>query len=119
MEYSEHVGTNLQLPGRNGDNMNLYSLIIDSNSVFIFFKPGQYVDYAHLQISKCSLSRCAPCNNDKIEMQGLVCQLISEYFPQTAFNPVSNNSVANFSAYSKAEPATGQFAGQSVYNKKF
>ena len=50
MEYSEHVGMNLQLPGRRGEKAYLYILIIDINSVFIFLKPGKYFDYAHLQI---------------------------------------------------------------------
>jgi len=36
-------------------------------------------------------------------------QLMSEYFPQTAFNPVSNNGIPDLSAYSKTESATGQF----------
>jgi len=56
MEYSEHVGMNLQLPGRRGEKAYLYVLIIDINSVFIFFKPGKYFDYAHLQIRKISFS---------------------------------------------------------------
>ena len=48
MEYSEHVGMNLQLAGRRGEKAYLYALIIDINSVFIFVKPGKYFDYAHL-----------------------------------------------------------------------
>jgi hypothetical protein len=110
MEYSEHVGTNLQLFGRKGDKMYLYNLIIVMNSIFIFAKPGKYFDYAHLQISEFSFSRSGPCNNNKVVSQGLVCQLLSEYFPQTAFYPVSNNGIPDFSAYSKAESAAGQFA---------
>jgi hypothetical protein len=109
MEYSEHVGTNLQLFGRRGDKLYLYSLIIVMSSVFIVAKPGKYFAYAHLQISKISLSRRASCNNNKVVSQGLVCKLLSEDFPQTAFNPVSNNGVPDFSAYSKAESAEGQF----------
>jgi len=44
-------------------------------------------------------------------------QLMSEYFPQTAFNPVSNNGIPDFSAYSKTESATGQFVGQRINNE--
>ena len=50
MEYSEHVGMNLQLEGRRGEKAYLYILIIDINSVFIFvkiiIKLGKYFDYA-------------------------------------------------------------------------
>ena len=56
MEYSEHVGMNLQLSGRRGEKAYLYILIIAINSVFIFVKPGKYFDYAHLQIRKFSFS---------------------------------------------------------------
>ncbi len=118
MEYSEHVGTNLQLLGRKGDKAYLYILIIVMNSVFIFAKPGKYFDYAYLQISEFSISRSAPRNNNKVESQGVACQMLSEYFPQTALNPVSNNGIPDFSAYRKAEPATGKFIGQRVNNKK-
>jgi hypothetical protein len=48
-----------------------------------------------------------------------VSQLMSEYFPQTAFNPVSNNGIPDFSAYSKTESATGQFVWQRVNNNQF
>lgn len=119
MAYSEHVGTNLQLEGRNGDKINLYNLIIDNNSVFICFKSGQCIDYVHLQISKFSPGRSASCNDNKVELHAPFCQLLSEYFPQTAFNPVSNYSVSDFSAHSKTEPAIWQLAAQSIYNKKF
>ena len=58
MEYSEQVGTNLQLLGRRGEKAYLYILIIAINSVFIFVKTiikfGKYFDYAHLQIKKFS-----------------------------------------------------------------
>jgi hypothetical protein len=60
MEYSEHVGMNLQPAGRRGEKAYLYILIIDINSVFIFvetvIKFGKYFDYAHLQIRKFSFS---------------------------------------------------------------
>jgi len=42
-----------------------------------------------------------------------------EYFPQTAFNPVSNNGIPDFFAYSKTESAIWQFVWQRVNNKKF
>jgi len=52
MEYSEHVGMNLQLEGRRGEKAYLYVFIIDINSIFIFAKTiikfGKYFDYAHL-----------------------------------------------------------------------
>ncbi len=41
MEYSEQVGTNLQLFGRMGDMAYLYNLIIAIKSVFMFVKPGK------------------------------------------------------------------------------
>jgi hypothetical protein len=111
MEYSEHVGMNLQLFGRSGEMMYLYNLIIAIKSLFIFTKPGKYFYYARLQLIKFDFGGSVPCNNDKVIMQRLVCQLLSEYFPQTAFNPVPNNSVPDFSAYRKSEPAVRQFVG--------
>ncbi len=111
MEYSEHVGMNLQLFGRRGDTMYLYALIIAIKSVFIFTKPGKYFHYACLQIRKFSSGGSVPCNNDNVIAQGLACQLMSEYFPQTAFNPVPNNCVSDFSAYRKSKPAVRQFTG--------
>ncbi len=48
MEYSEHVGVNLQLTGRRGEKAYLYVFIIVINSVFIFVEPGKYFDNAHL-----------------------------------------------------------------------
>jgi len=56
MEYSEHVGMNLQLAGTRGEKAYLYVFIIDINSVFIFVKSGKNFDYAHLQIRKFSFS---------------------------------------------------------------
>jgi len=99
---------NLQLFGRSGDKKYLYNLIIAIKSVFIFIKPGKYFEYAHLQISEFSLGRRAPCHNYKVILQGPVFQLLSEDFPQTPFNFVSNSSIPDFSAYSKSEPAVGQ-----------
>lgn len=119
MEYSEQVGVNLQLFGRRGEKMYLYNLIIAIKSVFIFIKPGKYFDYAHLQISEFSFSRRASCHDYKVILQESVFQLLSEDFPQTPFNFVPNNSLPDFSAYSKSESAVGQFVWQHVNNKKF
>ena len=52
-------------------------------------------------------------------MQGPVCQLLSEYFAQTPFQPVPDNSVAYFSVYRKAEPAVIQSIRQCVYNNEW
>mgnify|MGYP001157877472 CR=1 FL=1 len=109
IEYSEHVGVNLQLFGRSGDKKYLYILSIAIKSVFIFIKPGKYFDYAHLQISEFSSGRRASCYDHKVIIQGLVFQLLSEDFTQTPFNFVPNSSMPDFSAYSKSESAVGQF----------
>ena len=77
----------------------------------MFTKPGKYFHYACLQIGKFSSGGSVSCNNDKVIVQWLACQLLSEYFPQTAFNLVPNNSVPDFSAYRKSEPAVRQFVG--------
>jgi hypothetical protein len=108
MEYSEHVGKNLQLLGRKGETMYLYSLIIAINSVFII-EPGKYADHACLHLSEFSFSRRAPCDDYKVVLQKPVFQLPSENIAQTPFNLVPNNGIPDFSAYSKSESAAGQF----------
>ena len=55
LEYSEHVGWNLQLLGRRGETMNLYNLIIVINSVFII-ESGKNFDHASLHLPEFSLS---------------------------------------------------------------
>ena len=109
MAYSEHVGTNLQLFGRRGDKLYLYSLISAIKSFFIRIKPGNYFDYARLQISECSFCGSIPCNNNKVVVKRLVFQQFSEYFPETAFHSIPHNGVSDFSAYGKAKSAARKF----------
>jgi hypothetical protein len=92
---------------------------MDSNTVFIFVKPGKCFGYAGLQISKVSIGRCGPRDNDKVVLQWPDCQLFPEYFPQATFNPVPDCCTPGLSADSKTEPAIKQPIGQSINNKKF
>jgi hypothetical protein len=119
IEYSEQVGVNLQLLGRRGEKRYLYNLINAIKSVFIFVKPGKHSGYAHLQIRKFGLCRGASCYDYKVILQDAAFQLLSEDFPQSPFNLVTNSSLPDFSAYSKPEPAVGQSVWQHVNNKKF
>lgn len=65
MEYSEQVGVNLQLPGRTGDRIILYSLISVIAMVFIR-QSGKNLCYVFAQIREFSINYSPMRNKNNV-----------------------------------------------------